>query len=115
LRLPLQLSITIAYKLAPRRLDYLADGVDHQFMAYGAPRKGMVTIPCSEMDSLDDSRRMQIQYLVNQPDHSRFYPPADTTERYAVMGFGMGVLPLIVSIVSFVWGFLPKKSTQLLR
>lgn len=88
---------------------------EYQFMAYGALRKGTVTIPCSEMDSLDDSRRMQIQYLVSQPDRSRFYPPADTTERYAVMGFGMGALLLIVSIVSFVWGFLPKKSTQLLR
>ena len=31
------------------------------------------------------------------------------------MGFGIGALLLIVSIFSFVWGFLPKKSNQMLR
>jgi hypothetical protein len=54
---------------------------------------------------------MQIQYLVSQPDRSRIYPPAQTTERYAVMGFGLAVLLIIVGIVLIVWRFWPQKST----
>ncbi len=86
---------------------------DYQFMAYGALRKGTVDIPCSDWDRLDDSRRMQIQYLVSQPDHSRSYPPAETTERYAVMGFGLAALLIIVGIVLIVWKFLPQRSSEL--
>lgn len=86
---------------------------EYQFMAYGALRKGTVPIPCSDWDRLDDSRRMQVQYLVSQPDHSRVYPPADTTERYAVMGFGLAALLIIVGIVLIVWKFWPQKSSSL--
>jgi hypothetical protein len=85
---------------------------EYQFMAYGALRKGTVAVPCSDWDRLDDSRRMQIQYLVSQPDRSRTYPPAETTERYAVMGFGLAALLIIVSVVLVVWRFLPQKSSQ---
>jgi hypothetical protein len=84
---------------------------DYQFMAYGALRKGTVPIACTDWDQLDDSRRLQIQYLVSQPDHSRVYPPAETTERYAVMGFGLAALLIIVGIVLIVWRFWPVKST----
>ena len=86
---------------------------DYQFMAYGALRKGTVDIPCSDWDRLDDSRRMQIQYLVSQPDRSRSYPPAQTTERYAVMGFGLAVLLVIIGLVLIVWRFLPQESAKL--
>jgi hypothetical protein len=86
---------------------------DYQFMAYGALRKGTISIPCADWDRLDDSRRMQIQYLVSQPDHSRSYPPAETTERYAVMGFGLAALLIIVGLVLIVWKFLPLKSPEL--
>jgi hypothetical protein len=82
-------------------------------MAYGALRKGTVAIPCSDWDRLDYSRRMQIQYLVSQPDRSRSYPPAETTERYAVMGFGLAVLLILVGIVLIVWKFLPQKLPEL--
>lgn len=86
---------------------------DYQFMAYGALRKGTVAVPCADWNRLDDSRRMQIQYLVSQPDRSRSYPPAETTERYAVMGFGLAALLIIVGIVLIVWKFLPQKSASL--
>jgi hypothetical protein len=85
---------------------------EYQFMAYGALRKGTVDVPCSDWDRLDDSRRMQIQYLVSQPDRNRMYPPAETTERYAVMGFGMAALLIIVGIVLIVWRFWPQKPSQ---
>jgi hypothetical protein len=84
---------------------------EYQFMAYGALRKGTVAVPCADWKHLDDSRHMQIQYLVSQPDRSRIYPPAQTTERYAVMGFGLAVLLIIVGIVLIVWRFWPQKST----
>jgi hypothetical protein len=85
---------------------------EYQFMAYGALRKGTVPIACADWDQLDDSRRLQIQYLVSQPDVSRVYPPAQTTERYAVMGFGMAVLLIIVSVVLIVWRFWPQRSDR---
>jgi hypothetical protein len=85
---------------------------EYQFMAYGALRKGTVAIPCADQDRLDDSRQMQIQYLVSQPDRSRVYPPAQTTERYAVMGFGLATLLIIVGLVLLVWRFWPLKSAQ---
>jgi hypothetical protein len=78
---------------------------EYQFMAYAALRKGTVAVPCTEWDRLDDTRQMQVQYLVSQPDRSRIYPPAQTTERYAVMGFGLSALLIIVSIVLIVWKF----------
>lgn len=84
---------------------------EYQFMAYGALRKGTVAIPCADRDRLDDARQMQIQYLVSQPDRSRVYPPAQTTERYAVMGFGMAALLIVVGIVLIVWRFWPQKSS----
>ncbi len=84
---------------------------EYQFMAYGALRKGTVPIPCAEWNRLDDARQMQVQYLVSQPDHSRIYPPAQTTERYAVMGFGLAALLIIVGIVLIVWKFWPRRST----
>jgi tetratricopeptide (TPR) repeat protein len=83
---------------------------DYQFMAYGALRQGTVPISCAEWNRLDDTRRLQIQYLVSQPDRSRVYPPAQTTERYAVMGFGMAVLLIIVSVVLIAWRFWPQRS-----
>jgi hypothetical protein len=83
---------------------------EYQFMAYGALRKGAVPISCADWNRLDDSRQMQIQYLVSQPDRSRAYPPAQTTERYAVMGFGLAALLIIVGIVLIVWRFWPQKS-----
>jgi hypothetical protein len=82
---------------------------EYQFMAYGALRKGTVAIPCADWDQLDDSRRLQIQYLVSQPDRSRVYPPAQTTERYAVMGFGLAALLIIVGIVLIAWRFWPQR------
>jgi hypothetical protein len=88
--------------------------VDYQFMAYGALRQGTVPISCSDWDSLDDSRRLQIQYLVSQPERSRVYPPAETTERYAVMGFGLAALLVIAGIVLIVWRLWPTKSNQAL-
>jgi hypothetical protein len=83
---------------------------DYQFMAYGALRQGTVPIPCSDWDRLDDARRLQIQYLVSQPDRSRVYPPAQTTERYAVMGFGLAALLIIVGLVLIVWRFWPQRT-----
>ena len=83
---------------------------EYQFMAYGALRKGTALISCADWDRLDNSRRMQIQYLVSQPDRSRLYPPAETTERYAVLGFGLAALLIIVSLVLIVRRFLPRKS-----
>jgi hypothetical protein len=85
---------------------------EYQFMAYGALRQGTVPIACADWDRLDDERRLQIQYLVSQPDRSRVYPPAQTTERYAVMGFGLAALLIIVGIVLIVWRFWPLKSSQ---
>ncbi len=85
---------------------------EYQFMAYGALRKGTVPIACTDWNRLDDSRQMQIQYLVSQPDRSRAYPPAETTDRYAVMGFGLAALLIIVSIVLIVWRFWPVKPSQ---
>ena len=85
---------------------------DYQFMAYGALRKGTVPIACADWNRLDDVRQMQIQYLVSQPDRSRVYPPAETTERYAVMGFGLAALLIIVGIVLIAWKFWPVKSSQ---
>ena len=85
---------------------------DYQFMAYGALRKGTVPIPCADWNRLDDSRQMQIQYLVSQPDRSRVYPPAQTTERYAVMGFGLAALLIIVGMVLIVWRFWPQRSAR---
>jgi uncharacterized membrane protein YqjE len=85
---------------------------EYQFMAYGALRQGTVPISCDDWDRLDDTRRLQIQYLVSQPDRSRVYPPAQTTERYAVMGFGLAVLLIIVGIVLIVWRFWPQRATQ---
>jgi hypothetical protein len=87
---------------------------DYQFMAYGGLRTGAVPISCADWDSLDDSRRLQIQYLVSQPERSRVYPPAETTDRYAVMGFGLAALLVIVGIVLIVWRFWPTKSNQAL-
>ena len=84
---------------------------EYQFMAYAALRKGTVAVPCNEWDRLDDTRQMQVQYLVSQPDRSRIYPPAQTTERYAVMGFGLAALLIIVSIVLIVWKFWPRRSS----
>ena len=78
---------------------------EYQFMAYGVLRKSTAPIACSDWDRLDDSRRMQIQYLDSQPDHSRVYQPAETTERYAVMGFGLAALLIIVGVVLIVWRF----------
>jgi hypothetical protein len=86
---------------------------EYQFMAYGALRKGTVPISCADWDRLDDARRLQIQYLVSQPDRSRVYPPAQTTERYAVMGFGLAALLIIVGLVLIVWRFWPQKSSSL--
>jgi hypothetical protein len=86
---------------------------EYQFMAYGALRKGTVPIACADWDQLDDSRRLQIQYLVSQPDVSRVYPPAQTTERYAVMGFGFAVLLIIVGVVLIVWRFWPQRASEL--
>ena len=83
---------------------------EYQFMAYGALRQGTVPISCADWDRLDDSRRLQIQYLVSQPDRSRVYPPANPTDRYAVMGFGLAALLIIVGIVLIVWKFWPLKS-----
>jgi hypothetical protein len=85
---------------------------EYQFMAYGALRKGTVPISCADWDQLDDSRRLQIQYLANQPDVSRLYPPTQTTERYAVMGFGMAVLLIIVGMVLIAWRFWPQRSDR---
>ncbi len=85
---------------------------DYQFMAYGALRQGTVPIVCADWDQLDDARRLQIQYLVSQPDRSRLYPPAQTTERYAVMGFGLAVLLMIAGIILIVWRFWPVKATS---
>jgi hypothetical protein len=85
---------------------------EYQFMAYGALRKGTAPILCADWDRLDDARRMQIQYLNSQPDRSRAYPPAQTTERYAVMGFGLAALLIIVGIVLVVWRFWPQKSER---
>ena len=85
---------------------------DYQFMAYGALRQGTVPIPCADWNRLDDSRQMQIQYLVSQPDRSRSYPPVNTTDRYAVMGFGLAALLIIVGIVLIVWRFWPQKSAH---
>jgi tetratricopeptide (TPR) repeat protein len=85
---------------------------EYQFMAYGGLRKGTVPISCAEWDRLDDTRRLQIQYLASQPDRSRVYPPAQTTERYAVMGFGHAVLLIIVGVVLIAWRFWPQKTTQ---
>jgi hypothetical protein len=85
---------------------------EYQFMAYGALRKGVVPISCAEWNRLDDSRQMQIQYLVSQPDRSRVYPPTQTTERYAVMGFGLVALLIIVGIVLIAWRFWPQKLSQ---
>ena len=84
---------------------------EYQFMAYGGLRKGTVPIPCEERERLDDTRQIQIQYLVSQPDVSRVYPPAQTTERYAVMGFGMAILLVIVGIVLIVWRFWPQRTS----
>lgn len=85
---------------------------EYQFMAYGVLRKGAVPISCDDWDQLDDARRLQIQYLVSQPDRSRVYPPAQTTERYAVMGFGLAALLIVVGIVLIVWRFWPQRSSQ---
>jgi hypothetical protein len=79
-------------------------------MAYGTLRKSTVAIPCSDWNRLDDARRLQIQYLASQPDVSRLYPPAQTTERYAVMGFGMAVLLISVGLVLIAWRFWPQRS-----
>ena len=83
---------------------------EYQFMAYGALRKGTVPIACSDWKHLDDTRQMQIQYLSSQPDHSRVYPPAQTTERFAVLGFGLAALLIIVGLVLIVWRYWPIKS-----
>jgi hypothetical protein len=83
---------------------------EYQFMAYGALRQGAVPISCDDWDRLDDERRLQIQYLVSQPDHSRVYPPAHPTDRYAVMGFGLAALLIIVGIVLIGWRSWPLKS-----
>jgi hypothetical protein len=40
------------------------------------------------------------------------YPPAETTERYAVMGFGLAALLIIVGIVLIVWRLGPQISAQ---
>jgi hypothetical protein len=85
---------------------------EYQFMAYGALRQGRMPIACTDWDQLDDSRRMQIQYLVSRPDVSRVYPPAQTTERYAVMGFGLAALLIIVGIVLIAWRFWPQRSAE---
>jgi hypothetical protein len=85
---------------------------DYQFMAYGALRQGTVPIACDDWDRLDDERRLQIQYQVSQPDRSRVYPPANPTDRYAVMGFGLAALLIIVGIVLIAWRFWPLKSPQ---
>jgi hypothetical protein len=85
---------------------------EYQFMAYGALRKGTVPIACANWNHLDDARQIQVQYLVSQPDRSRVYPPAQTTDRYAVMGFGLAALLIIVGIVLIVWRFWPVKSSQ---
>ena len=82
---------------------------EYQFMAYAALRQGAVAVPCSDWNRLDDSRLMQVQYLVTQPDRSRAYPPAETTERYAVVGFGLAALLIIVGVVLIVWRFWPRK------
>ena len=84
---------------------------EYQFMAYGALRTGTVPVACTDWDRLDDSRQMQIQYLVSQPDRSRVYPPAETTERYAVMGFGMAILLVIVGIALIAWRFWPQRTS----
>ncbi len=85
---------------------------DYQFMAYGALRKGTVPISCADWNRLDDARQMQIQYLVSQPDHSRSYPPVDPTDRYAMLGFGLAALLIIVGIVLIIWRFWPQKSAS---
>ena len=84
---------------------------EYQFMAYGALRKGTVAVPCSDWKQLDDTRRLQVQYLVSQPAQSRSYPPANPTERYAGLGFGLAALLIVVGIVLIVWKFWPQKRT----
>lgn len=85
---------------------------EYQFLAYGEVRKGTLPVPCTEVDRLDDVRQIKIQYLSSRPNVNRLYPPAQTTERYAVTGFGLAVLLVIVGIVLIVWHFWPQKPPQ---
>jgi uncharacterized membrane protein YqjE len=51
--------------------------------------------------------------LSDQPAGSRpRLSAAQTTERYAVMGFGLAALLIIVGVVLIVWRFWPQKSSQ---
>ena len=85
---------------------------EYQFMAYGALRKGTVAVPCSDWKQLDDTSHLEVQYLISRPEQSRSYPPANPTERYAVMGFGLAVLLIIIGVGLIAWKFWPIKSNQ---
>ena len=84
---------------------------EYQYMAYGEVRKGTLPVPCSEVDRLDDVRQIKIQYLSSQPNVNRLYPPAQTTERYAVTGFGLAALLVIVGLVLIAWHFWPQRTS----
>ena len=81
---------------------------EYQFMAYSAVRKNTVPVPCSDWNQLSKTHRIQIQYLNSQPDRSRIYPPANPTDRYATLGFGLAALLALIGIALIVWRFWPR-------
>ncbi len=83
----------------------------YQFMAYGALRKGNSAFACAEYAQVEKSRMIQIEYQINQPDVSRYYLRPNTGDTLMRVGFGLGGVLVIVSLVLLGYGFMPSAHT----
>ena len=83
--------------------------VKYQFLAYGSVRQGQSRFPCSEWDRINQSRLLQIEYLVSDLDRNRYYPNQNNFELIAWGGFGLSGLLFILSGFLFVRRFRRKK------
>jgi hypothetical protein len=81
----------------------------YQFMAYGALRKGSSLFACGEWAQVEKSRMLRIEYQISQPDVSRYYLRPNSGDTLMRVGFGLGGLLVIVSVVLVVYSLAPKK------
>jgi len=81
----------------------------YQFMAYGALRKGNSAFACAEWAQVEKSRMLRIEYQISQPDVSRYYLRPNSGDTLMRVGFGLGGLLVIVSVVLVVYSLAPRK------
>ena len=81
----------------------------YQFFAYSDPHQGQIPFPCSARGHIEHRRQLQVEYLVSNPDRTRYYPTQNNFELIALGGLGLGGLWLLLSGFLFVRGFLRKK------